>query len=207
VLRLFDHPNSSCALRVRFLLAELDLPYRRERVPMTRPRPADYVKLNPLGGIPTLVDGSFVLSESHAILRYLAARAARQDLYPRDLARRAAVDEFLDRFATGLRSQLFRHETPALGYADGAFDAVPRDPQAAARAEVAVQPALRLLEQLVADDGTVLGGGFTIADCSIAPPLYRTTFTGLSLARYPKLTRLRATLSARPAWQRADPAV
>ena len=207
MLTLYDHPDSSCALRVRFLLAELHLPYACQQVPMVRPRPADYLDLNPVGGIPTLVDDGFVLSESHAILRYLVAREQREDLYPSSPRRRAAVDEFLDRFATGLRSQLFQHEGPALGYADGAFDAVPRDAEAAARAEPLVQPALRLLEKIVGDDGTVIGGAFTIADCSVAPPLYRTTATGLDLAGYPKLARLRDTILARPAWAEARAAV
>ncbi len=207
MLTLYDHPDSSCALRVRFLLAELDLPYERQQVPMVRPRPADYLDLNPVGGIPTLVDDGFILSESHAILRYLVAREQRDDLYPLAPRRRAAVDEFLDRFATGLRARLFQHEGPALGYAHGAFDAVPRDPAAAARAEPLVQPVLGLLEQIITDDGTVIGDAFTIADCSIAPPLYRTTTTGLDLSAYPKLTRLRDTILARPAWVEAHPAI
>lgn len=42
MLTLYDHPDSSCALRVRFLLAELGLPYDRRQVPMVRPRPASY---------------------------------------------------------------------------------------------------------------------------------------------------------------------
>lgn len=207
MLTLYDHPNSSCALRVRFLLAELGLSYDRQYVPMVLPRPVDYLDLNPLGGIPTLVDDGWIVSESHAILRYLVAREQREDLYPSGPRRRAAVDEFLDRFATGLRSQLFQHEGPALGYANGAFDAVARDPEAAARAEPLVQPALRVLEQIIAEDGTVIGGVFTIADCSVAPPLYRTTATGLNLSNYPKLTRLRDTILARPAWASAYPAV
>ncbi len=207
MLTLYDHPDSSCSLRVRFVLAELDLPYERHQVPMVRPRPADYLDLNPVGGIPTLVDDGFILSESHAILRYLARREQREDLYPSDPRRRAAVDEFLDRFATGLRSQLFQHEGPALGYADGAFDAVQRDPAAAARAEPLVQPALRLLERIIAADGTVIGGALTIADCSIAPPLYRTTATGLDLSAYPKLLRLRDAILARSTWAKAHPAV
>jgi len=208
MLTLYDNPDSSCALRVRFLLAELGLSYDRRHVPMVRPRPAHYLDLNPLGGIPTLVDDGFIVSESHAILRYLVAREEREDLYPSDPRRRAAVDEFLDRIATGLRSQLFQHEGPALGYADGAFDAVPRDPETAARAEPLVQPALRLLEQIIADDGTVIGGAFTIADCSVAPPLYRTMATGLDLSSYPKLARLRDAILARPGWGgEADPAI
>jgi glutathione S-transferase len=42
VLELYDHPVSSNALKVRFLLAELGLDYERIRVPIERPRPDWY---------------------------------------------------------------------------------------------------------------------------------------------------------------------
>ncbi len=204
MLVLYDNPNSSCALRVRFLLAELGLDYERIEVPMTFPRLASYVELNPLGGIPTLVDGDFVLSESHTILRYLAAREGRVDLYPDTPRERARVNEFLDRFATGLRSELFRHEAAALGYAEGEFHAEARDSQRARDIELELEPTLGLLENLIADNGTVLGA-FTIADASIAPPLNRTLTTGLDLTAYPKLSALRETILGRPAWSAAAP--
>ncbi len=57
---------------------------------MARPRPADYVAVNPFTGIPTLDDDGFVLTESNAILRYLAMREGRDDLYPSDAARAGA---------------------------------------------------------------------------------------------------------------------
>ena len=38
--------------------------------------------LNPLAGIPTLIDGDLVLTESNAILRYLANRYGGEELYP-----------------------------------------------------------------------------------------------------------------------------
>ena len=130
-LVLYDNPTSSNALKVRFLLAELGLPYERRTVPLSRPRPAEYVALNPVGGVPALVDDGFVLAESQAILRYLADREGRDDLYPAAPRERARVDEFLDRFATGFRPAFFRHERLALGYAPGkgGRDAVPRDPE------------------------------------------------------------------------------
>ena len=97
-LVLYDNPRSSNALKVRFLLAELGLAHERRAVDLARPRPEGYIALNPVGGIPTLDDDGFVLSESHAILRYLAAREGRDDLLPADPFERARVDEFLDRF-------------------------------------------------------------------------------------------------------------
>jgi len=205
-LTLWDHPDSSNALKVRFLLAELGLAYERETVPMGRPRPQRYLDLNPVGGIPALIDEGFVLAESQAILRYLATRQERDDLYPASPCERARVDEFLDRFATGLRTALFRHEAPALGWSlEKGFDPADADLDAAAKVAGELNGPLSLLESVVGGDGATVLGRFTIADCAIAPVLFRTTVTGLSLDGHPKLARLRDSLLARPAWAAADP--
>jgi glutathione S-transferase len=115
VLALYDHPISSNALKVRFLLAELGIEYERKLVPIERPRPEWYAAVNPLLGIPTLQDGDLILSESNAILRYLANRERRDDLYPADPAARARVDMMLDRFSLTLRPALFQVETGRTG--------------------------------------------------------------------------------------------
>jgi glutathione S-transferase len=206
-LVLYDYPTSSNALKVRFALAELGLEYERRTVPISRPRPDWYLAINARGLIPTLCDGSdFLLTESHAILRYLACRERRDDLYPPQLRARAAVDEFLDRFATGIRSEFHRHEAPALGHtlARG-FGSVTPDPDAAARAEREIAPTLRLLDGIVSRHGAVLGR-FTIADCALAPVLNRTFHSGLDLDPYPTLHALRAELVSRPAFAQAGPA-
>jgi len=204
-LVLHDNPMSSNALKVRFLLAVLELPYERHEVPLTKPRPDDYVALNPIGGVPTLVDDGFVLAESHAILRYLTGREGRDDLYPSDLRERARVDEFLDRWHTALRPAFFRHEAPSLGWTPkGSMGSAPPDPEKAAEAEQKIQPDLAKFEQLVGD-GTVVLDRFTIADAAVAPILFRTTKTGLALDAYPKLVQLRDTILAHPAWPAAEP--
>jgi glutathione S-transferase len=204
-LALYDNPVSSNALKVRFLLAELGLEYERREVSLARPRPDDYVALNPVGGIPALVDGDFVLAESHTILRYLAQREGRDDLYPSDPHQRARVDEFLDRWQTVLRPAFFRVEAPALGWTPkGSLGSAPPDPDAAAEAEQKIQRELATFEQITGDRHPVLDR-FTIADCAVAPVLFRTTKTGLSLVAYPKLTALRDTLLAHPAWPAAQP--
>ena len=202
---LHDFPTSSNALKVRFALEELALPYERRPVPIQRPRPDWYVQLNPRGRVPTLVDDDFVLSESNTILRYLAGREGRDDLYPQDLRQRALVDEMLDRFSTWLREEFFRVESPALGHTPaGGLGSRPADPEAAAAGAVDAAPALTTLDGIIAPEGAVLGR-FTIADIAMAPVLYRTTHSGLDLTPYPRLLALRDALIARPAFGRAEP--
>lgn len=202
---LYDNPVSTNSLKVRFLLAELGLAYDRREVPLTQPRPDWYLAVNPLGGLPALDDDGLVMAESNAILRYLALREGRADLYPSAPAERAPVDEFLDRFALTLRPALFQVERVSLGFVPGVgFDAAPHDREAGRAKALEMAPQLELFERLVADNGTVLGS-FTIADCAAAPVLYRTRNTGMDIAPYPKLLRLRETVTARDAFRAAGP--
>ena len=204
MLTLWDHPDSSNGLKVRFLLAELGLDHETRPVPLARPRPREYLDLNPLGGIPTLQDEELTLSESQAILRYLATREGREDLYPSDAFERAIVDQFLERWTNGLRGALFRVEMHAFGWtaADG-FTPAHADLAQAAEAATAIAPQLEVLDRLVGPSFTVLGR-FTIADCSIAPALSRTIASGLDLGAYPALRSLRDALVKRPGWLAAE---
>jgi glutathione S-transferase len=204
-LLLYDNPTSSNALKVRFMLAEAGLDYERRTVPFEAPRPDWYLAVNPVGGIPTLDDDGMVLAESHAILRYLAARERRDDLYPPGLRERAAVDEFLDRWALTFRPAFFRYEAAALGFAPGrGMGGGPPDPAALPEIADRIAPTLRLLDDLVDPSGPVLRR-FTLGDVAAAPILYRTTHTGLDLSPYPQIERWRDAVIARPSFAAAEP--
>lgn len=202
---LYDNPLSSNALKVRFLLAELGLDYERRTVPFDLPRPAWYLAVNAVGGIPALGVDGVVLAESHAILRYLVARERRDDLYPAELRARATVDEFLDRWALTFRPAFFRHESPALGFVAGRgmLGGDPRPDELPAVVD-AIAPTLRLLDEIVNPSGFALGT-FTIADVAAAPILFRTTKTGLDLTPYENIARWRERMLAWPSFSRADP--
>jgi glutathione S-transferase len=204
-LIVYDNPTSSNALKVRFLLCELELECERRLVPYDQPRPDWYLAINPAGGIPTLDDDGFVVSESNAILRYLAVRERRDDLYPAAPKDRARVETMLDRWSLTFRPAFFRHEAAALGFVPGKGMGA-GEPAREAAAEIAdeIAPTLRALDEIIGASGYALGT-FTIADVAAGPVLFRTTKTGLDLTPYRNVLGWRNTVTARPAFAAAEP--
>jgi len=82
--------------RVELLLRMLGLPYRYVLAPGSVRSSAEFRKLNPLGQIPVLEDGSLILADSNAILVYLAKRYARGgEWLPEEPAGAARVQRWL----------------------------------------------------------------------------------------------------------------
>jgi len=83
--------------KVRFVLNHLGLDYRFDRVNLAagEGQAPDYLKLNPTGKIPVLIDGDFAIWESNAIIKYLARRQ-NSPIYPADLKKQALVDQWMD---------------------------------------------------------------------------------------------------------------
>jgi glutathione S-transferase len=207
-LVLYDHPNSSNALKVRFMLAELGLPYERVLVPMRDPRPEAVTRVHPFGTVPLLADGEHHVGESGAILRYLAQREGRTDLYPEDLKARSRVDWVIDTWATALYPPLAGVWMAALFYAhyDEPADPDGADPVVVAAAVERARVPLRHAERLVAGNGTAVGS-FTIADVFMGPSLWRTRRLPIPFDDLPKLGRIRDAVSERPSFAAADPIV
>jgi glutathione S-transferase len=100
-MRLYMHPVSNTSRPILHYIADNKLPIETEVVDlMTGAHHKEpFVSLNPNRLVPVLVDGDFILSESSSILKYLADK---YDLptYPKDLKKRAKVNEMMDWFNT-----------------------------------------------------------------------------------------------------------
>jgi glutathione S-transferase len=204
---LYDFPQSGNAQKVRYLLAELGLEFGHRHVPHTRPRPDWYLQLNPFGGVPFVVDGETQLAESQAILRHLALRERRDDLYPAAPERRARVDWALDAWTTYVGARLgplFLAAIAGTRDADGNAHPESADPERMAAAMPSAREGLAAFERFCAEDGSVCGSGFTIADCAVGPLLPRLQRLGLDLGReFPRLARVHAAVTGRPAFAAA----
>ncbi len=102
-VKLYMHPVSTASRPVWLYCAENKLPVTNEIVDLMKGEHlADaYKKINPSGQVPTLVDGNFVLTESSAILKYLASKYEQPHYPTKDLHKRARVDEAMDWLNTG----------------------------------------------------------------------------------------------------------
>src|SRR3954465_13846414 len=81
---LFHHPFSRAA-GVVWMLEEVGVPYELRHVDIMKgaQKEKDFLALNPMGKLPTLVDGDVVVTESAAIGLYLADRYAYGKLSPK----------------------------------------------------------------------------------------------------------------------------
>lgn len=101
MLRLHDFELSGNCYKVRLLLALLDLPHERIAVDFLggEHKTPEYLRINPLGQIPALVDGEVRIRDSQAILVYLARRYGGEDWLPTDAEGLARVSQWLSNAA------------------------------------------------------------------------------------------------------------
>jgi glutathione S-transferase len=170
VLRIWGRSNSINVQKVLWCCEELDVRYRRVDVggPFGGNKEPEYLRLNPNGLVPTISDGGFVLWESNAIVRYLAAKHGMGTLYPEDLAERADADRWMD-WQMGTLWANFR---PAFV---GLIRTLPekRDRDDIATAISRTAENLAMLDAHLAARDYVTGPAFTMADIPLGVTAYR----------------------------------
>ncbi|MGZ8217511.1 glutathione S-transferase family protein [Methylomagnum sp.] len=182
-MKLYETPRTRSA-RCRWVLQELGVPFEAVSVNLSQgeQKRAEFLKLNPYGRVPVLVDGELVLSESVAICLYLADKYADRGLAPTPgTAQRAVHDQWLLFCATELEQPLWQIRRHTALY-----PAEQRLPAEVAIARANFQRAAAVLDGALRDKVHLAGTGFSIADIVVAHTLLWAAGYGL-LGDYPGL--------------------
>jgi glutathione S-transferase len=96
-MKLYHHPLSGHAHRACLFASLLGLPHELVEVDLMAGahKTPEFLAKNPFGQVPVLEDGEIIISDSIAILVYLAKKAGRTDWLPEAPAAAAAVQRWL----------------------------------------------------------------------------------------------------------------
>ena len=189
MLRILGKASSINVRKVLWLCDEIGLPYERQDE-------GPELTQNPNGLVPVIVDGDFVLWESHTILRYLAGRYGGAALPPQEPRRRAEVEQWIDWQATDLNSS-WRYAFMALVRRDPTFD----DPRQITASTTNWNRMMSILDaRLAATQAFVVGADFTLADIPIGLSVNRWLMTPIEHSSLPVVLAYYERMSARPAF-------
>jgi glutathione S-transferase len=196
VIKLYGIPASR-ASRSLWMLEELGVAY--ENVPTNfigDAQKPDYLKINPNGKIPALVDDDgTVIWESLAINLYLAMKYGKGSFWPAGLADQGRAIQWSLWAMTTVEPPLMQV------LMNRAF--LPEGQRDAAQAEEgvrALEKPLAVLDGALAGRDTLLGGGFSVADLNVASVLtWAPTLGKIDLSPWPRTKAWLEAASKRPA--------
>ena len=208
-MKLYFHPVSTTCRPIMMLAADsgIDLDYQVVDLFKGEHMQDSYSMINPCRQVPVLEDGDFHLTESSAILKYLAEKAG-SPAYPSDPQARARVNERMDWFNTGLYRDLgygliYPQVLPDLRRPD---DAVHAGTIAWGRDKA--NGWLRILDEsfIGPANAYVCGNEVTIADYFGAAMVTAGEVIHLDYSAYPNIRRWLANMKARPNWDKVNEA-
>jgi glutathione S-transferase len=185
------------SLRPHWMLAELGLAYETATLDVRAGdnRKPEYLAINPTGQIPAMVHDGFVLTESAAMVNFLAEKYGPQFFGP-------ATPE---NHATLLRWEFFallnldKHFATLAGKNWGRVPA----PDVEAAAKEALARFLPVLEGWLATRAYLAGDAFTVADVVARPTFNYAEAAEFDLAPYPAIRAWMARCAERPAYAKA----
>jgi len=200
MLKIWGRRNSTNVKKVLWCAGELGLSYEHANAggAFGVVNDPEYRAMNPNGLVPCIKDGDFVLWESNAIVRYLAAKYSNGTLFPADPTVRADADKWMD-WATSSIAAPFR---------DVFWNVVrlPVDQRDDAAFRKGLENCTRLLsiaDEALAGQPFLSGAQFGMGDIPLGCFAY--SWFGMPIER-PALPHLKAwydRLAARPAYQTA----
>jgi glutathione S-transferase len=199
MLKLWGNADSVNVQKVLWCCEELAIAY--ERIDAGRHfgvvDTPEFRALNPNGLVPTISDNGFVVWESNAIVRYLAAKHACGTLWPVDVMHRADADRWMD----WTNSTLWPTMVPLFR----AFMRTPeaqRDARAIEQCRQETVAELKILDARLASSAFVGGETFTMGDIAVGCAVWRWMALPVERPALAYLQRWFDTLAARPAYRK-----
>lgn len=233
-MELYHFGMSTCSQKVRLVLAEKEIPFvsREVNLHAGEQHAADYVKLNPMHVVPTLVNGADVYVESSLIIRYLNDLVAAHPMLPADARGRYRVSwwlNFIDKkvhpqapsltYAMGPRQVILSQSQEHI---DAYINSIPDEAERSARARVikdgihapdfisALREFLNMIghmEETLAEQPWLSGEHFGLADATVVPYVLRFEQLGLGAridaGSSPRVNDWFARVRARASYQTA----
>ena len=202
-MKLYTFPPSPNALRVQAVANQLGVELEPVVLDLGKGEQMQpsYLKLNPNHTIPVLEDGDVVLTDSMAIMIYLAERHPDGGLIPSDLRDRMRMFQWmawnLTMIGPACGTFLFERVVKAL------FDLGEPDTKELAKAEERFNRFAKVLDDHLKGRDCIVGKNATLADHAIGSLFVHQGAAGYPMEPYAEITRWWERLSATDAWQRA----
>ena len=206
-MKLYFHPVSTTSRPIVMFATEsgIDLQYEMVDLMTGAQYKPEFAAVNPSSQVPVLEDGDFRLTESSAILKYLADKVG-SPAYPKDLRQRARVNERMDWFNTGfyrdfsynfIYPQIFafmKREDPVVQSATIAFG---RD---------RAKKWLKVLDENIIGPSHdyVCGNEITIADYLGGIMVLAGDAIECNFSSYPNIVRWRGRMHALKSWDKVN---
>ncbi|MBY5412104.1 maleylacetoacetate isomerase [Rhizobium leguminosarum] len=200
---LYDYWRSSASYRVRIALNLLGIDYKTVPVNLLdcAHKTSDYLALNPQGLVPTLVIDGKTLTQSLAIIEYLAETRPECGLLPLDIADRQKVRALAYAVAMDIHPICNLHVVSHLTTLTDKTDA---------REEWMnhfIADGLGKLEAMIgeADGAFSFGDAPTMADFCLVPQVYNARRWGVELTAFQRIVDIDGRCAELPAFQAAHP--
>lgn len=195
MLKIWGRISSVNVQKVVWVADEMGLKYERIDAggAFGKTRSPEYLAMNPNSLVPVIEEDGFVLYESNAIVRYLAARYSGGKLWPEDLRKRADVDRWME-----WQSSSF---TPAMRDAFWQLVRTPEDKRDSAAVEKSRAESERLagiLDAHLANHRYLTENGFTAADIVVGCAAHRWLLLPVKREPRPNLQRWYDEIKSRP---------
>lgn len=206
MIKLYSYFRSSTSYRTRIVLHLKGIEF--ETVPVNllkgEQRSEDYLKINPLGGVPALQDGELILSQSLAIINYIDNLVPEPSLAPGDFSEQAFARQVALSVAEDIHPLINLKTQKYLADHFGANEAAKK-----AWYTHWTTQGMAAIEFMLRRDGRaghyVLGDTVSVADICLIPNMYSMRRFGVDLSPYPLCRAIERHCIAQPAFIAAAP--